>query len=126
MLVVALMLGGFFLYHSYLVLRNTTTNETYKWEDLRLGLQHHFRELDAGNTGETEPGKGKGKGKGKGPATPAPGSDAEKIAREARRFAYGEIGINEVNQFSGTRWENIKEVLFLQPANKIKPRAKEE
>jgi hypothetical protein len=39
---VAAMLGGFFAYHLLLVWRNTTTNETFKWDDVRSNLTAHF------------------------------------------------------------------------------------
>eukprot|EP01113_Clastostelium_recurvatum_P047831 TRINITY_DN8592_c0_g1_i1.p1 TRINITY_DN8592_c0_g1~~TRINITY_DN8592_c0_g1_i1.p1 ORF type:complete len:403 (-),score=98.77 TRINITY_DN8592_c0_g1_i1:15-1223(-) len=34
-IVISLVLGGFGLYHVFLIARNTTTNETFKWQDMK-------------------------------------------------------------------------------------------
>ena len=41
--VLSLVLFGFFSYHLSLVWANTTTNETFKWQDLRRHVRHKLK-----------------------------------------------------------------------------------
>lgn len=40
-----MVLFGFLIYHLYLISKNTTTNETYKWSDYNHYI-HQFRKLE--------------------------------------------------------------------------------
>uniref|UniRef100_A0A7S2GI78 Palmitoyltransferase n=1 Tax=Octactis speculum TaxID=3111310 RepID=A0A7S2GI78_9STRA len=39
-----LVLGGFTAYHLWLTLRNVTTNESYKWSELKRAIQYYHKE----------------------------------------------------------------------------------
>ncbi|MCO5612024.1 hypothetical protein L7F22_066286 [Adiantum nelumboides] len=48
--ILSLLLMGFFGYHLYLVVTNTTTNETYKWESYKRWKQHVSNSQGSQNT----------------------------------------------------------------------------
>ena len=46
LLVIGIVLFLFFLFHALLVYRNTTTNEKFKWEDLKEDMKEYFERLE--------------------------------------------------------------------------------
>jgi len=52
--VLAVVLYAFWLYHIYLIIQNTTTNEVYKWKQVKYNLDHWKAEKEKKEKEEKE------------------------------------------------------------------------
>uniref|UniRef100_A0A6B2L7H0 Palmitoyltransferase n=1 Tax=Arcella intermedia TaxID=1963864 RepID=A0A6B2L7H0_9EUKA len=89
---ISLVLYGFFGYHCYLVAKNTTTNESFKWEDLAAYVR--YKEQLAASKGKADPR----------PTLSAPSSEAL-VERDLKRS-------DLVNTYNNGVRQNFYEVFF--------------
>ena len=108
--VLSLALGGFFAYHVYLLYEGTTTNETFKWSDLKRARQTQHDRAAEGGAGGGGGGGGGGRALSKG---------AERYMRcwpcvdgESKRVAPRRMGAMPKNIYNRGFLRNAWEMIY--------------